>query len=478
MSIKTKPNAQIVVIPDFRLFELGFIENIDVIDYTFLDTNDFQIINFPVILQSDGTPWDIANLYILKKIETEYIGRINMKTYRGITDDLLDYLRFMEDNKLHYLSLPQHERLRVTYRYRAFLNSLFRKGKIKASTAKQRMNRVVNFYRSIIEWKLVDSKELVNQPFEDIEGTILTLDNKGFGRKLRTQSHNLAIKAAKKNHNPEYILDGGELRPLTLEEQTKILIALRNSRNREMQLIFYFALFTGARIQTCCTLRIKDLDRELDSEGYLRLRIGSGTEIDSKADKPITLKVPGWLVSDLKIYADSPKAMRHRKRSYYGDTKENYLFLTNRGQPYYTSKLEMDDWQHSMSNSKAVEGNKSISFRVHDGATVRVFLKGLITKIQTENPDFTSFRFHDLRATFGMNLLETLLANLGENQNSQAALIEVKERMGHSSIETTALYLDYHGHNNERIAVQDAFEKEVLQYVVSDSSELNQHIDQ
>ncbi len=70
--------------------------------------------------------------------------------------------------------------------------------------------------------------------------------------------------------------DGGELSPLTVEEQTIILKALRKS-SREYQLMFYLALFTGARLQTICTLRIKNLiGCEPDSHGFIRLPVGAG----------------------------------------------------------------------------------------------------------------------------------------------------------------------------------------------------------
>jgi integrase len=62
-------------------------------------------------------------------------------------------------------------------------------------------------------------------------------------------------------------VDGGELSPLTVEEQATILKALQKS-SREYQLMFYLAFFTGARLQTICTLRIKCLlNREPDSHG-------------------------------------------------------------------------------------------------------------------------------------------------------------------------------------------------------------------
>ncbi len=80
---------------------------------------------------------------------------------------------------------------------------------------------------------------------------------------MAIKSHDLAIHVPAKAHNSEVIVDGGELSPLTVEEQIIILKALLKS-SREYQLMFYLALFTGARLQTICTLRICHLpDKKL-----------------------------------------------------------------------------------------------------------------------------------------------------------------------------------------------------------------------
>ncbi|HFD33263.1 MAG TPA: site-specific integrase [Gammaproteobacteria bacterium] len=74
-------------------------------------------------------------------------------------------------------------------------------------------------------------------------------------------------------------------------------------------------------------------------------------------------------------------------------------------------------------------------------------------------------RFHDLRATFGMNLLENKLpieavgyGGIMNNPEIFQLLMYVRERMGHSQISTTELYLKYRQRYNLALGVQDEYE--------------------
>jgi hypothetical protein len=270
--------------------------------------------NFPVIIQGNGEPWTIANLYLTTKLERD--NSYESRTFRTIADHLLDYLRFLEDEGIHFLYLPKNNRLKATFRYNQHLIKLRDDGKLASSTASARMNAVVNFYRGAINWGLVEKTEFQNIPFEDIFREMHITSLYGTESIVRVKSHNLAIKKTRASTQPEYITDGGPLRPLTVSDQEIVLASLLDS-SREYQLMFYFALFTGARAQTVGTLRIGNLNGKLDKDGYLRLRIGAGTLIDTKRGHQMTLLVPGWLVNDMKIYSKSSEAMKRRRRSFY-----------------------------------------------------------------------------------------------------------------------------------------------------------------
>lgn len=229
--------------------------------------------------------------------------------------------------------------------------------------------------------------------------------------------------------------------------------------------MFYFALFTGARAQTVGTIRIQSLYGILDSYGYLRLPIGAGTLIDTKRGKPMTLLVPGWLVKDMLIYSQSAESIKRRGRSFYGDTEENYLFLSKNGIPYYTSKKELIDRRvpNITWNTELSDRAKLIS--VQDGAALRQHIHEiLLPRIRLNTPEFQDFTFHDLRASFGMNLLESQLQQLGA-KSITSAIDYVQQRMGHSDKSTTMQYLNYKSRLDWKSQIQNEFEEQLFTHI-------------
>ena len=240
--------------------------------------------------------------------------------------------------------------------------------------------------------------------------------------------------------------------------------ALQKS-SREYQLMFYLALFTGARLQTICTLRIKYLfNRESDSHGFIRLPVGAGTGIDTKFQKPMTLLIPNWLAQGLKIYINSEQARQRRQKSNYGDSEENYVFLTKLGTPFYTSKAEQQELTERIKASDFF----CSKLKLYEGEAVRSYLKVvLLPEIRLIDPQFQSFKFHDLRASFGMNLLESQLEHLSEGHSAMTAVEYVQARMGHRNISTTLQYLNYKSRLQWRSKIQHEYESTLMQYVMS-----------
>lgn len=460
--------ARRVLISEFSLLSLNFLEinnNVDqkvLSDYEFTTIEDGYYPNFPVLIQGDSEPWAIGNLYLTTKLQRE-VG-YESRTFRGIADHLLDYLRFLEVEGIGYLYFPKNDRLKVTYRYRQQLIDFVTSGQLSASTASARINAVINFYRGAINWDLVDGTDLEDVAFKEIKKYISVASNYGVPKNISINSHNLAISNTKKQSQAEYINDGGDLRPLTVTQQYCVLQALLES-SREYQLIFYFALFTGARVQTVGTLRIKHFLGDLDGNGYLRLPIGAGTLIDTKNGKRMTLLVPGWLVNDILIYSRSPEAIKRRARSYYGDIEDNYVFLSKNGVAYYTSKKEILDRRNSLVSVSAGVLDRARGVSIQDGAAIRTHIQQLLTpRIRRSTQNFQDFTFHDLRATFGMNLLESQLEQMGK-QKITAVLDYVQQRMGHASKVTTMQYLNYKSRLEWRNSIQNEFETRLFEYV-------------
>ncbi|WP_180174772.1 site-specific integrase [Acinetobacter sp. YH01022] len=454
-----RSEAEVVTLTKFQLSTLT--QAVRCLDDAEFEKYGDVYLEFPVIIQGDGSVSEIFNLYFLKKLEQTL--NYNFKTFGSIADQLVDFLRFLEDEKLDCLKFHKVKQLNAIFKYRTRLIEQTNADLIKPSTARGRINAAVNFYRLLVTEDLVDHQRY-GIPFQDVYKYIAVDNEFGARRQMAIKSHDLSICVPGKAPNPEAIIDGGELRPLIVEEQAIVLKALQKS-SREYQLMFYLALFTGARLQTICTLRIKYLvERQPDSHGFIRLPVGAGTGIDTKFQKPMTLLIPHWLAQDIKIYINSEQACLRRQKSNYGDSDENYVFLTKLGTPFYTSKAEQQELTEKIKASNSFR----TKFKLYEGEAVRSYLKTvLLPKIHLTDPQFQSFKFHDLRASFGMNLLESQLQHLPNGHSSLIAVEYVQARMGHKSKETTLQYLNYKPRLEWRNRIQHEYESSLMQYVMS-----------
>lgn len=178
----------------------------------------------------------------------------------------------------------------------------------------------------------------------------------------------------------------------------------------------------------------------------------------------MTLLIPNWLARDLKIYINSEQARQRRQKSNYGDSDENYVFLTKLGTPFYTSKAEQEQLTEKIKASNSFETR----LKLYEGEAVRSYLKVvLLPEIRLIDPQFQSFKFHDLRASFGMNLLESQLQHLPEGHSAMTAVEYVQARMGHTKISTTLQYLNYKSRLEWRSKIQHEYESSLMKYVMS-----------
>lgn len=385
---------------------------------------------FPVVLSGDGSPWAEANLYILSRLESE--ARPKVSTYVGIAGDLGAFKAFLEDENIDYTDFPAKKLYRPTYRYSGYLKQRARAGEIAVSTASRCMIAAVSFYRWLIsEGYLIPE----NQPWVEGDRYIQFRDSKGFNQTKVVKTTNISIKVPKqKDPYAGEIDDGGKLRPLTYEEQEKLLGVLAELDNTEIVLLHLIALFTGARIQTTCTLRVKHVQMNLsDDEEEVAIPVGPGTGVDTKYDKQMTLFFPRWLYEKLWTYSQSERAQKRRKLAGRDDMNQ-FLFLTDRGTPFYQS------------NDDRFKFNPELKIK-HEklGQAIRVYMREtIIPKVQTALGKDFYYRFHDMRASYGMNLTDHMLSLV---QAGKVTLHEAREfvkvRMGHRSAATTDLYLNY-----------------------------------
>lgn len=419
--------------------------------------------NYPIVLDDKGEPWDIANLYLINKLNNDL--RYNHRTYASTADHLLHYRRFLDREGIDYLHFPKLKQLKATYRYLKYIEDAVDCGRMTLKTAKKRMSAIHKFYKSIIKFNLIEPSLISESPYEEVIKYIETTTDFGLKRFITVSSSDLAIRGSDPLPDPDYIYDDGQTKPLSMLDQVTTLEALKGC-DRAYQLLIYLAIFTGARLQTLATIRISDLDRNPDYEGNLRLPIGAGTGIDTKNKSRMTIIIPKWLVDDLKIYIECSAARARRASSYRGDDVSNYIFLSSKGTPFYTSRIEMKE-RLTVDPSNP---NYGLPYAHTEGEAVRQFLKTLVLDIQKYSPEFENFKFHDLRATFGMNLLEDELRKT--NRKSITAILEhVQQRMGHRNKEITLQYLNYRSRVEWKNHVQDQFESKLFSHVVRSKTE-------
>lgn len=409
--------------------------------------NSFNL--FPIVLDSQGKPWAEAVIYILSRLKDTM--HPVMGTYSSIAEDLAVYRRFLDESELDWTSFPTQKLMRPTYRFNGHLKLLVGSGDMAVSTAKRTMGTVISFYRWIQEEKLL---VIDNPPWKESDQYIEIKNAQGFSNLKKINSTDLDIPIKSQN-DPygETIEDGGKLRPLPLQEQKWLIDALDSLGNTEMKLIHLFSLLIGARIQTVLTLKVKHFiaDVESNSSNEIRLPIGPGTSIDTKNDKKMVLHIPKWFYIQLQTYAYSDRAIRRRLKAQGGDNENQYLFLSVRAVPLYEDKStkQLYNPENTLRHTKVGQG-------------VRQFITEKVIPFIREKYNVPNFhyRFHDLRATAGMNWTDYGLSLVEKKKLNLREVREfVKVRMGHESAAITDRYLQYRQHQQLTKEVSMGYEE-------------------
>lgn len=420
------------------------------VPYNASKTDDYaedNYLHFPLVLNNDGTQWLDANRYLLYKVKKNY--GVNHKTLASIADDLRHFKQFCDESDVDYLSAPRKS-LRPTWLYRKYLMSLVRKENASLNTVKRRLSNITGFY----DW-LVTEESIKFKYSLWVESITLIhfKDDYGFTgyKKVKTKD----VAQIRQTKNPDLlsnntILDGGSLRPLPKNEQYAIMEALREIGNTEMTLGFLVALSTGARIQTVFTLRLKHFTRQpSQNENEIRIPVGFGTGCDTKFDKPYTLVMPVWVYEKIRIYIKSPRALdrRDKAKHIFEDEPMQYVFLNNRGAPYYVAS---DDPYRNLYKDPP------------SGVTVRQFIFCTLKSTLHKMGHSFTFSFHDLRASFIMNLFDKEIPKvLNKEKTLDQVLGDIKTKSGHSSLTVTNRYLNFKDKNKLANEAQDDWEQNI-----------------
>jgi integrase len=404
-----------------------------------------QFDRFPIVIKGTGEPWDEANVWILSQLEGKPYP--NIDTFIGMAEDISAYWKYLEDNSYDWMHFPSFKLRRPTYRYSAHLKGQIQLGEIAPTTAKRRMSRVVNFYRWLMQQKFFNPE---NSPWVEGEVYVPITDAHGDRLDIKITTTDVGIKVTKENDPfDETIPDGGKLRPLPQQEQEWLFEALNALNHPEITLAHMVALSTGARIQTVLTMKLRHFSTEINGEQAIRIPIGPGTGIDTKGNYKMTLQVPAWLYKELYTYGVSERARKRRLKAVGGDYLGQYIFLSSHSVPYYTNREYEDDRVRRHSKK---------------GQSVRQYIKTyIIPYIKNKRCSTFNYQFHDLRATFGMNLVDACADGINDGKFTYTEVLNMLAgRLGHKSMIITERYLKYRGRIKLANTAQDNWEENLI----------------
>lgn len=408
-------------------------------------------INFPLFLEDNNTLWKYGNLFLMNKIKKN--SEIDSETLYSNRSVLGLFKKWVDKNNIDYLSSPKRKFLGPVYMYRRYLNEELDNGNIAPKTLQNRIGIVVQFYEFLIEEGFKFDFPLWSSSIT----SVAIRDREGFSTIIKKITRDVSIvkNSRVQNDTGTSILDGGNLIPLKKEIQILLINILKKSSNIEMRLGFFIALTTGARIQSVFTLRVKHFDRlPSENEKSIKIKIGDGTLCDSKYGKQNILILPIYVYKMVRVYIKSIRAQcrRNKTKHIFEDKKKNYVFMNNRGVPYYCSKT--DPYGRLYVNKI-------------NGSAVRTFISTTLKKeFKKHGVNFTH-SFHDLRATFLMNYYDSNIIFVDRKLKTiSSILIEMMQLAGHSSITITERYMNFKNSNKEKEYMQDDFENYLKEQIL------------
>lgn len=405
-----------------------------------------------VILQPDGSIWCDGSLY-LYWLSAEQGKKTS--TVENIAGDLCNFMNKMQEGGRDYLNFEGESYSRPTYYYQAQMKkSVLRKmrggttgsgERLGRATANRKITSMIGFYR----W-MVNTGRFRPQQNMWVSTTryISYIDRHGFRQSREIICTDLTFSQTAAVPTGDYIEDGGKLYPISRENQLALVAALVRLRNPEMLLIHIVALTTGMRIQSILNLRVHCIRQDVGApndenrNAMYAISIGGLTNVGAKGNKEQAVLMPAWLHYQLTIYLNSQRHKDRAMKSPIQNIFDELVFLTRTGKPYYVNE----------------EDSELFGFSNERGSAIRQFLVKILDELTRKNQAF-KYQFHDLRATFGMNLIEDHMNNSNKSDISQLRLLDlVKRRLNHSSVEVSMRYLRFRADHPLIANAQSEFE--------------------
>jgi len=336
---------------------------------------------FPLLLDDDCWPLEPAQTFLWETLAGT--GAINSKlTWEHYGRWLYDFFAFLNANGLQWNETHQPTGLSVVARYKDWSLGQLR---LKPSTVNLRLSLVVRFY----EWaKRNGYIEYVPYAYREIHR------DRAYG----LLSH--AVDSGAVVMKPDVKVREYEAPPKFLtDEQVRVCRKARLSDSQ--RLLFDLMVRVGLRSCEARTFPLKyvvnpRLRKDLKPGQMLRVDL-SPCDMELKYSKPRSVDIPWSLMEDLNTYAvHRRQGMRHMERP---DPRS--LILNDAGNPYSRTGV--------VAVMKSIE--RQVGFHV---------------------------RAHMLRHTYGTYTLRALRASANF---AGEPLLYVRDRLGHSDVQTTAIYL-------------------------------------
>ncbi|HEI8952493.1 TPA: tyrosine-type recombinase/integrase [Serratia liquefaciens] len=336
---------------------------------------------FPLLIGSDGWPVQPAQSFLWHTL-IESGESLSTLTWEAYGRRLYDYYAFLEANNLAWNDETPAHGLSVLSRYRDWsIGEL----ELDPRTVNNRLALIVRFYRWAKQQNLI--KML---PFSEKRDRVVSHSG--------LLSH--VTRQGKEGSKVSIMVrERKRLTKLLTKDQVKVCLAL--DADPSHQILFHLMVRTGLRSCEARSFPLKYVFNPRLKNGLRRGQMISvaldPSDMQIKYDRPRIIDLPWSLMEDMWSYSLHQREMRNSS----GDGSATALLLTNEGRQY--SKDAVVDIMKSY--------ERKCGFYV---------------------------RAHMLRHTYGTY---TLLALRKTKEFEGEPLMYVRDRLGHSDVQTTMIYL-------------------------------------
>ncbi|WP_373949961.1 tyrosine-type recombinase/integrase [Vibrio pomeroyi] len=313
--------------------------------------------------------------------------------------------------------------------FKWWLKEQYEEGNIAGSTARSYFSVVANFYifhldintpfTSIpMEYEEIEIRQFDNDPFAHIAGRSIV-------RRVSTEKLDVSARSQE-----------GSLKPFTIQEQEMFFTKLKEHGSEEFLLICVLAILSGLRASEIADLRTDMFAIYKDDDPHFELELGAKVQHKTKQNSELPVTIAGSAVKLLKRYHISSRYVNRLNKFINNGGERANVFITQRGGAYS---------QHTIST---------------------LFNQFVHKHIYPEYPDF-SHDFHDLRVTFGVDVMNAAL-NVKTLSDSEA-LRFTKSQMRHKNITDTLRYLSYF-QKSKALVEQSKLNEELLSLIFSETA--------